>query len=64
MSIRDERQKRGWTQIDLSYHSRVNAAEISRIESGRLKPSPGQLQRIAKALGVAADQLAEAAAER
>ncbi len=57
MSIREERQRRGWTQIDLAYHSRVNPAEISRIESGRLKPSHGQLQRLARALGVHADEL-------
>ena len=57
MSIREERQKRGWTQIDLAYHSRVNPAEISRIENGKLKASPGQLQRIARALGIRPEQI-------
>ena len=52
MSIREERKRRGWTQIDLSYHSRVTASEISKIESGRLIPSAGQIVRIARALGV------------
>jgi transcriptional regulator with XRE-family HTH domain len=52
MIIKEERIRRGWTQTDLSYHSRVSAAEISRIESGRLKPSTAQIERIAKALGV------------
>jgi transcriptional regulator with XRE-family HTH domain len=52
MSIREERIQRGWTQIDLSYHSRVPASEISKIECERLKPSPGQIERIARALGV------------
>ncbi len=61
MSIREERMKRGWTQIDLAYHSRVNPAEISRIESGKLKPSPGQLQRLARALGVHPEELQQVA---
>jgi transcriptional regulator with XRE-family HTH domain len=52
MSIKEERTRRGWTQTDLAYHSRLSAAEISRIESGRLKPSKGQIERIARALGV------------
>jgi transcriptional regulator with XRE-family HTH domain len=64
MSIREERQRRGWTQIDLAYHSRVNPAEISRIENGKLKPSPGQIERLARALGVRPDQLSSQAAER
>lgn len=57
MSIREERQKRGWTQVDLSYHSRVPAAEISKIETGRLKPSSGQIEKLARALGVKANEL-------
>ncbi len=57
MSIRDYRQQRGWTQTDLSYHSRVSASEISKIESGRLKPSLGQIERIARALGVKPEQI-------
>ena len=57
MSIREERQRRGWTQVDLSYHSRVPASEISKIESGRLKPSMGQIERIARALGVRLEQI-------
>jgi transcriptional regulator with XRE-family HTH domain len=57
MSIKEERTQRGWTQIDLSYHSRVPASEISKIECGRLKPSPGQIERIARALGVQPEQI-------
>jgi transcriptional regulator with XRE-family HTH domain len=58
MTIKDERIKKGWTQTDLSYFSRVPAAEISRIECGRLKPSAGQLERLAKALKIKPEQLA------
>jgi transcriptional regulator with XRE-family HTH domain len=61
--IREERKKRGWTQIDLSYLSRVPAAEISRIESGKLRPSPGQLERLGRALGLRSDELTQGACE-
>jgi len=57
MSIREERMQRGWTQIDLSYHSRVSASEISKIECGRLKPSPNQIERIARALKVQPEKI-------
>lgn len=57
MSIREERIRRGWTQIDLSYHSRVPASEISKIENGRLTPSAGQIHRIARALGIPQEKL-------
>jgi len=57
MTVREERKRRKWTQGDLSFHSRVPQAEISRIESGRLKPTSGQLERLARALGVKSDQL-------
>jgi transcriptional regulator with XRE-family HTH domain len=57
MSIREERNKRGWTQVDLSYHSRVPASEISKIECGRLKPSLGQLERLARALGIRPEEI-------
>jgi ribosome-binding protein aMBF1 (putative translation factor) len=57
MSVREERTRRGWTQVDLSYHSPVPASEISKIESGRLKPSLGQIERLARALGVRPEQI-------
>jgi transcriptional regulator with XRE-family HTH domain len=59
MSIKEERQRRRWSQVDLAYHSRVSTSEISKIENGRLKPSVGQIERIARALGVRPDELQE-----
>jgi transcriptional regulator with XRE-family HTH domain len=61
--IREERLKRGWNQNDLAYHSRVAQAEISRIETGRLKATPGQIERLARALGVRPENLSEAAGQ-
>jgi transcriptional regulator with XRE-family HTH domain len=58
--LREERLKKNWKQLDLAYRSRISQAEISRIECGRLIPTQGQLQRLAKALGVRPDELAQA----
>jgi transcriptional regulator with XRE-family HTH domain len=52
LRLKAERLRRGWTQVDLSYHARVSPAEISRIETGRLRPYPSQVERIAHVLGV------------
>ena len=48
--MKAERIRRGWTQVELGARSTVSVAEISRIETGRLVPSPGQLKRLARAL--------------
>ena len=50
--LQHERRRRGWTQLDLAYHARVQPSEISKIENGRLRPYPAQLTRLARALGV------------
>jgi transcriptional regulator with XRE-family HTH domain len=50
--LEQQRRARGWTQDALSGKSGVCKAEISRIERGWLKPSPGQAVRLATALGV------------
>jgi transcriptional regulator with XRE-family HTH domain len=47
-----ERRRRGWSQLQLGYHASLQPSEISRIENGRLKPYPAQLERLARALGV------------
>jgi transcriptional regulator with XRE-family HTH domain len=64
MSVKEIRIRGGLTQRDLSYLSRVPISEISRIECGRLKPTNGQLQRLAKALGVKPDQITTVAPEQ
>jgi transcriptional regulator with XRE-family HTH domain len=52
LKVKAERLRRNWTQTDLGYHARITPAEISRIETGRLRPYPGQLERLAKVLNV------------
>jgi ribosome-binding protein aMBF1 (putative translation factor) len=60
LRIKVERLKRGWRLEDLSHFSRVGAADISRIENGRMVPYPSHAERLAKALQITPDELTEA----
>lgn len=57
-NLRSAREGRGWNQSELGRRSGVSQPTISKIESGKL-PDPGviNLSRLAKALGVTADEL-------
>lgn len=57
--IKAERLKRGWRLDDLAHFSRVSAADISRIENGRLIPYESYTRRLAEALGIRPDELME-----
>ena len=57
LRLKSERLRRGWTQTDLGFHSRMTTAEISRIETGRLRPYPGQVERLSRALGLRPSEL-------
>jgi XRE family transcriptional regulator, regulator of sulfur utilization len=57
LRIRTERQRRGWSQTVLGARAGMATSEVSRIETGRLRPYPNQLRRLAKALDVPADEL-------
>jgi ribosome-binding protein aMBF1 (putative translation factor) len=59
LRIRAERVKRGWRLEDLSHFSKVSAADISRIENGRLIPYDVHAKRLAEALGITPEQLME-----
>jgi transcriptional regulator with XRE-family HTH domain len=41
----------------------MSVGDISRIESGRLRPYPSQLEKLARALGVQPDELLQDVAE-
>ena len=54
------RENRGWSKSELARRAHMNAGTVSLVESGRLKPYPAQIAKIARALGHpsdAADQL-------
>ncbi len=55
--MKQARRSRGWNQQTLGVYAGVSAADISRMESGRLMPYPGQAERLAKVLGLQPDQL-------
>lgn len=57
LRIRAERLARGWTQQQLGFHAGVSAADLSRIETGRMRPYPGQLRRLAFVLGMPEEAL-------
>jgi ribosome-binding protein aMBF1 (putative translation factor) len=55
--MKDERLKRGWSQVVLAFHTNIGVADISRIESGRMVPYPAQAERLAKVLGIQPEEL-------
>jgi transcriptional regulator with XRE-family HTH domain len=59
LRMKVERPRRGWTQTVLAYRARTSAPEVSRIETGRTRPYPRQLARLAKALGLTPSDVLE-----
>ena len=57
MQLIRERLAHGWSQAELARRSGMNATTISLIESGRFRPYPAQVGKLAKALGCAPSQL-------
>jgi len=50
--LTEVRMSRGWSQSELARRAHVNAGTVSLVESGRLKPYPAQIAKIARALEV------------
>ncbi len=59
MTIRETRKKRGITQFEVSRRTRIHPSMLSKIESGRMRPTKAELERIAEALHVEPTALAE-----
>jgi ribosome-binding protein aMBF1 (putative translation factor) len=51
------RIQRGWSQQDLAFFARMAAADICRIETGRMKPYPSQAVRLASVLAIKPEDL-------
>ena len=51
--------KRDWRLEDLSHFSKVSAADICRIETGRMIPYPRHAKRLAEVLGIEPHELTE-----
>ena len=61
--IQETREANGWSRAELARRSKMNAATISLIESGRLRPYPGQVEKLAKALKLTRAERRRAAEE-
>ena len=52
-----KRAEKRMSLAELARRARMAATDVGKIESGRLRPYPRQVQKIARALGVAVDEL-------
>jgi transcriptional regulator with XRE-family HTH domain len=64
LKAKAERRKRGWSQQLEGVYANVSAADVSRIETGRMVPYPGQAERLARVLGLRPEELQEPAEEQ
>ncbi len=55
--LRAKRLRLGWTQQDLAFFARMSVADVSRIETGRMKPYPSQVNRLARILRLDPEEL-------
>jgi transcriptional regulator with XRE-family HTH domain len=56
-SLRELRQRRGWSQAELARRSGLHGSTVSLIESGVMRGYPSQLEKLARALGISRGQL-------
>ena len=56
-TIRELREARGWTQLQLAYKLGVTPATVSNWERGVFEPKAGQLRALARAFGVSMDEI-------
>lgn len=56
LRVQHERESRGWSRTELARRARLNPVTVGQIESGRLAPYPSQLRKLARALGLHADE--------
>jgi len=57
-TIRELRQERGWTQLELANHLGVTPATVFNWERGRHEPKASQLRAMARLFGVSMDVIA------
>ncbi len=57
-SIRQLREERGWTQLELAYRLGVTPVTIYNWERGRTEPRVSQFRQLARLFGVSMDDIA------
>lgn len=55
--LRSIRDRRGFTQDELSYRLSIGQSQLARYENGRAEPTPEVIARLASELDVTADYL-------
>ena len=63
-TIRQLREERGWTQLELAYKLGVTPATVSNWERGVFDPKALQLRALARAFGVSMDDIALSEGEK
>ena len=56
-TIRELRQERGWTQLELANRLAVTPSSVHNWESGKFEPKAAQLRALARAFGVSMDEI-------
>ena len=56
-TIRELREERGWTQLDLAYRLGVGPNTVSNWERGKTVPRVSELRRLAALFGVCSDDI-------
>ncbi len=56
-TIRELREERGWTQLDLANRLGVTPATVYNWERGKYEPKASQLRALARAFGVSMDEI-------
>jgi transcriptional regulator with XRE-family HTH domain len=57
LKLRQERERRGWSLVDLTVKTGISSSDLSLIERGCKPAYPGWQRRIAKAFKMSAEDL-------
>ena len=63
-TIRQLREERGWSQLDVAVRVRASATAVYKWERGRAVPRPQYQQRLAALFGISVEELALEPAEQ
>ncbi len=63
-TIRELREARGWSQLDVAVRVRVSASAVHKWERGQVVPRPQHQQRLAALFGISVEELALGPAEQ
>lgn len=64
LRLKRERLALGWSQVALAFHAGMSIGDISRIENGRLRPYPRQIEKLANVLRIDRHALLENVSEQ